>query len=87
MKTRIVLTLITLLTTPFVINAFFKPVETLSKNKAAVATLNGDDAAYVVQQTVESGFSVLGAVAALLYLGVLIAIWAVPAKKLLSTTE
>lgn len=84
MKTRIALTLALLLGLPLLNKALIEPTQTIVKNQAAVATVNGGDAAFVTQQAINSGFSLT---TILLFLGALVVlffIWASTVKKIFS---
>lgn len=81
MKTRIALTLAVLLGLPFLNQAIFSPVETIVKNQAVVATVNGGDAAFVAQEAVHAGVSLGSTLLVIAGLVALILIWATPIKK------
>jgi hypothetical protein len=54
MKTRIALYLLSLATLGFLRHAIFSPATTVAENTAAVATVNGGDAAFVAQQALHA---------------------------------
>jgi len=87
MKTRIALTLAVILGLPFLNQVFFDSVETIVKIPAAVATVNGGDAAFVAQQAVHAGFSLGSVLLALGGILALVLIWAAPVKKLFAEED
>jgi hypothetical protein len=87
MKTRIFLTLALLIGLPVLNRVLVEPAEAVVKNQAAVATLNGGDAAFVAQQAVDAGFAT-GSTLLLLALVVSLGfIWFPVFKMAVSDTE
>ncbi len=87
MKTRIVITLLVVLGAYFIDNALFHPVETLVKNNVAIATVNGGDSAWVLQQAAQTSLSGTHAAFYIGYLVALTAIWWTPVCKCLMDSD
>ena len=84
MKTRITLSVIALLLWGWFSRALLVPVTVVAKNAAAVATVNGGDAAFVAQQATNTTVNYSLHLYAAALLVVLILIWAAPVKRLFS---
>jgi hypothetical protein len=82
MKTRIILTIASLLAWGWLSRALFTPATAIAKNYAVVNTVNGGDSAYIAQQALDASTNTASIVYALVLVGVLISIWAAPVKHI-----
>jgi hypothetical protein len=71
---KIVATILFLTIAGFLENAVFAPISTVAANHATVATVNGGDTAYVVQQSLLMS-APLGIVIAMMAFSVLYVLW------------
>jgi hypothetical protein len=85
MKTRIILTIILLIGAGWLSPSIGEPVSVLAKNQASVATVNGGNAEYIAQSTVNNTVS-MPWIATGAFIGLVI-IWVGPIKTGISKTK
>lgn len=78
---KIVATILFLTIAGFLENAVFAPISTVAANHATVATVNGGDTAYVVQQSFFMSTS-FGIIVAMMAFSVLYVLWYPELSKL-----
>lgn len=78
---KILATILFLTFVGFLVNAVFAPISTVAANHAAVATVNGGDTAYVVQQSFFMSAS-FGIIVAMMAFSVLYILWYPELSKL-----
>ena len=85
MKIRIALYLISLALWGFLRDALFAPALVVAQNTAAVATVNGGDAAFVAQQSLSTGASY--PITLVVVVALTVAFWFNPVKSALTSSS
>lgn len=81
MKIRILITVLSLAVWGFLNRGIFQPVDILTKNTLAVATVNGGDGAFVAQNAYNAFSPLFSGISTVALIVLIVAIWAKTISK------